>query len=149
MSDQDESKYEEELKEFFENKVNVSDWWKGRDLDWVLQDLVWSVDVNNDEYTPNISITTAAGVIAGKLISRNTYISELANQMFGEESLKIKDDWLQKATPKPGAENHPPQFIHIKDAQVFTGNARIPNDTGVLWRGKLSAVIGFSYSGLE
>jgi hypothetical protein len=40
------------------------------------------------------------------------------------------------------AEKLPPQFIHLKDAVIYTGTREIQD---ALWRGKLSEVSGFSF----
>ncbi|MBV9774376.1 MAG: hypothetical protein JO040_10525, partial [Gemmatimonadetes bacterium] len=37
-----------------------------------------------------------------------------------------------------------PEFIHLADARYVTGNGRVPAQAGMLWRGRLSEVGGFS-----
>lgn len=53
----------------------------------------------------------------------------------GQEKLEAED---------PTAKDAPPNFIHLKQARVFTGADPIPREQGMWWRGRLSEVDGFT-----
>lgn len=152
MSDQDAVDLQKELSDFFNNKMHSIYFSEGMSIDGILQNIVEEANSNPGVYEPSISLTTAAGVVSGTLISMKSFFKESAEEMYlpdqGAEVDKAKQNWISMADEKPGAESLPPQFIHLRDARVFTGNGKIPSNCGVLWRGRLNAVIGFAYSGL-
>ncbi len=53
-----------------------------------------------------------------------------------------EDDAQQSSTP--------PQFIHLIDSRCFSpGGQPLPSNRGVLWRGKVNAVSGFTLGSLS
>ena len=127
-------------------------------VDCFLQSLV---SIVNDE-SASIPITLSVGVllISGDMIGGKTYFDEFARQFKDgfkninsetastiEEAFKRLGDVydpIQKESQE-GDIISKPRLIHIKDAQIYqSGASPLPSKKGVLWRGRLEAVDGFS-----
>jgi hypothetical protein len=127
-------------------------------VDWFLQSLVSIVN----EESANIPITLSVGglLISVEMIGGKTYFNEFARQFKDgfrdissktaasiEESFKRLGDVydpIQKESqgnaPRPN-----PHLVHLRDAQIYdSGGSPSPTEKGVLWRGRLEAVDGFS-----
>ena len=129
-----------------------------RPVDCFLQSLV---EIVNDE-SANIPITLSVGglLISGDMIGGKTYFDEFALQFkdgFRDISSETAStievtfkrlgdvyDTIQKESQGSGAMPKP-YIIHLKDAQIYqSGAGPPPSEKGVLWRGRLEAVDGFS-----
>jgi hypothetical protein len=127
-------------------------------VDYFLQSLV---SIVNDE-SASIPITLSVGglLISGDMIGGKTYFDEFARQFkdgfkhinsetasTSEEAFKRLGDMydpIQKES-QGGALISKPRLIHLKDAQIYqSGASPGPSEKGVLWRGRLEAVDGFS-----
>jgi hypothetical protein len=129
--------------------------WDGRQTDWLLQ---WFTKfVNNTQLQIGITLTVGGNLISGTLISHQTYFEQLAldfstpfGGLEGVEPSEVRD-MLLAFSPEPPAEGESEtafQFLHLKDAKVFS-NADLPiAASGVLWRGKIAAVDGFNLGSL-
>jgi len=132
------------------------------DRDWFLQDLI---RIANSGLEISITIVAEGAIVSGILISGKNYfheigaeigkvktspgISDLLQTIGGQWAANgaryvkpedASDDW---APPEPG-------YIHLRDARIYApGQGGIPSNRGVLWRGKLNAVSGFSIGGLD
>jgi hypothetical protein len=132
-------------------------------VDCFLQSLV---SIVNDE-SASIPITLSVGsiLISGDMIGGKTYFDEFARQFKDgfkninsetastiEEAFKRLGDVydpIQKEFQE-GAIISKPRLIHIKDAQIYqSGASPLPSKKGVLWRGRLEAVDGFSLGKLS
>lgn len=117
-------------------------------VDWYLQSIVNLADYAGLEM--DITLTVSGSEISGKLIGGKKYFTTFAEQMaagWPEEGRQyIRDAFGHHAgNYETGDENSPPaQFIHLEGARFISPNGNIPSDKGMLWRGKLSAVSGFS-----
>lgn len=138
--------YLQELHEFFENKTEVAHKWHGRDLDWFLQRLVqlaqtWQLEVG-------ITLTTPSGLVTGTLISAQKYFKDFAELFAGamppEQADGIREVLTNYGLPKEGSNELQPQYIHLKGAKFMTGDEVIPSNHGVLWRGTITSISGFS-----
>lgn len=119
--------------------------WEGRQVDWFLQETVDVVNESSMEI--GITLTTASGLISGMLISPQTYFKLYAEAYAGAFDSKYREDILKKFLDKGkslGTLRLAPQFIHLRDAFLHNGGNRIPTTTGLLWRGKISSVSGFT-----
>jgi len=132
-------------------------------VDCFLQSLV---SIVNDE-SASIPITVSVGglLISGDMIGGKTYFGEFARQFKDgfkninsetastiEEAFKrlgdVYDPTLKES--QGGAIISSPHIIHLKDAQIYRSGARpAPSEKGVLWRGRLQAVDGFSLGKLS
>jgi hypothetical protein len=127
-------------------------------VDCFLQSLV---SIVNDE-SASIPITLSVGglLICGDMIGGKTYFDEFAHQFkdgfrnISSETASIIEetfkrlgdvyDPIQKES-QGGAIISKPRIIHLKDAQIYqSGPSTAPSEKGVLWRGRLEAVDGFS-----
>lgn len=129
--------------------------WEGRQTDWLLQ---WFTKfVNNTQFQIGITLSVGGNLISGQLISHQSYFEQLAldfsgpfDAIEGVEQSEIKD-LLLAFIPQPVAEEESEtayQFLHLKDAKVYS-NADLPiASNGALWRGKIAAVDGFNLGNL-
>jgi hypothetical protein len=129
----------------------------GQSVDWYLQSLVSTV---NTLETLEIGITLVVGgsVVSGRLVSGKKYFETFAKEFSdpwpGETKEQIRAAFARHADiykiDEKGQENPPPpQFIHLIDARCFYPGSELPNNGGVLWRGKINAVSGFSLGALS
>ena len=96
-------------------------------------------------------------VISGILVGGRTYFEQFEANFaagFSEETVnelapmfdKFKSTYDEPDEEAEAKDSRPlPQLIHMRDAQVYTpGKPPLPAN-GLLWRGRLSEVDGFSY----
>jgi hypothetical protein len=129
-----------------------------RPVDCFLQSLV---EIVNDE-SANIPITLCVGglLISGDMIGGKTYFDEFARQfkdgfrdISSETASTIEEtfkrlgdvyDPIQKES-QGSVVISKPHLIHLRDAQIYQSGAGLPpSEKGVLWRGRLEAVDGFT-----
>jgi len=119
--------------------------------DFLLQHLV-SI-ANSTGLSMGVTLTVGGEVISGQLVGGKEYF-ELLKEAFltstsnvkgvGEAFGEMLDQYSQiySAPPEDGAQ---PSFIHLKQARVFSpGQTPMPSNGGLLWRGRISNVAGFS-----
>jgi hypothetical protein len=139
MSDNVELPAEESLipEEVTDNSVPLSD--------WVLREIVNLANESHMEM--GMTLTTPSGLISGTLISMTSYLDELdkdlGRAMGDASSLRSLFDGVREQLPL--MKNYP-NNLHLKNAIFFLGgNQRIPGNGGVLWRGKISDVTGYTF----
>jgi hypothetical protein len=130
--------------------------WDGRQTDWLLQ---WFVKFSNDmSMEISIVLTIGGNLVAGTLIPHKTYFELLADdfskpfEAFEGDTAKNAKDLILAYIPEPTPEGEVEpacQYIHLKNARVFTGGNGPIATTGVLWRGKIAAVEGFSFGSIS
>jgi hypothetical protein len=122
------------------------------DVDWHLQLLV--EDANDFGVEVPITLFVAGAVVTGILTSGKVYFERFADDFAAgwppEARAQIR---ASMATPgevypllEPGAKSQrkrPAQFIHLRDAQVVLPTRNLPGG-GLLWRGRLTEVAGYS-----
>lgn len=123
---------------------------KSNDCDWFLQSLV---EYANHGLELGLTLTTGAGLVSGTLIGGVEYMdlqkivmAEALGELDRDEFDGIADQWKERYV-RPLAEGEEalaPVFIHLKDAYLVVGDRLVPTSKGMLWRGKLDSVIGFS-----
>lgn len=109
-----------------------------------------------------ITLTVSGMQITGTLVGIKDYYSEYATFMgniFGDEIkqrymemgdinykklLEEEKQELEKGIPSPAS-----NFIHLIDAKFFVSIILVPTGKGLLWRGKLSHIDGFSIGSLS
>lgn len=140
----------ERLKQAFSDSMYVRQEWQGRNIDPLLQRVV---DQTN-KYTSNehqITLTIGGNLVSGVLISGNAYMTLWA-EVFSSEFTNvdgvadsIREDLLSWMVGSEDPEDSlSAQFIHLKQAEVYSSNGRPILSGGSLWRGKLTSVDGFS-----
>jgi hypothetical protein len=101
-----------------------------------------------------VTIVAAGAVITGELIGVRAYFKafgESFGQPFESRNPQAAEDFRRQFA-NMGDEIHGelsddkslPSFYHLRDAQVFAGDKMVPT-YGMLWRGKISEVAGFSF----
>ena len=150
MTESTDKKHIEMLREQFGDDIYTKTKWEGRGADWLVQ---WFANfVNNAEADISIPMTFTVGgsLISGYLISETTYFNQLASDFSGalpEAAKESGRDLIKILQPKQSAhedDNAAEQFVHLRDAKVFTDASKPITAQGVLWRGKISSVEGFS-----
>jgi hypothetical protein len=127
----------------------------GQSVDWYLQRLV-SI-ANASELEVGITLVIGGSVVSGRLIGGRKYFEEFAREFSdawpGDAKDRIRDAFARQGEIySAGSEEDkavPPQFIHLADARCFYPGSQLPNNSGVLWRGKINAVSGFSLGALS
>ncbi len=136
---------------------------KSRTVDWFLQALV---SIVNDE-SAGIPITLSVGglLISGEMIGGKAYFNEFARQFkdgFGDISSKTAAT-IEEAFKRLGDVYDPtqkesrgnayitkPHLVHLRNVQMHhAGGPPLLSEKGVLWRGRLEAVDGFSLGRLS
>lgn len=124
--------------------------------DWFLQSTIENI-VSHGVYI-GVTLTVKGIIVSGMLISGKKYFEELSKDM--KAASRQEDDmsdtlaksWQQYTAiyEKPeGASDDwqplPVGYIHLLNARFYApGQSPIPTNQGILWRGKLSSVDGFS-----
>jgi hypothetical protein len=131
---------------------------EGQGVDWYLQNLVSIVNKGSLEF--GITLFVEGLIVSGKLVGGKKYFETFAQEFAraypgGRETKEM----LQQAfsshaeiyTIRENDEDIPPsQFIHLIDSRCFSpGGKPLPNNRGVLWRGKIKAVSGFNLGSLS
>ena len=118
---------------------------------WFLSDLV---RLANDGLGLAVTLYIEGSVITGVLMSGMDYFAYFSEQ-YAAASREDDDlpDMLRKAmdcykevyadTRRPGPD-WPPQYIHLKAACYISSRGPMPVGHDLVWRGRLSAVSGYS-----
>ncbi|MCX5542594.1 gas vesicle protein [Paraburkholderia sp. CNPSo 3076] len=118
-------------------------------VDWYLQLLVNMANERGVEM--GITLVCGGSVVSGTLISGATYFESFADAFTSawpteDEGRNTMRDALSRPASMYGAGKSDalgPSFIHLKNARVCTPSGSAPNP-GMLWRGRLTEVSGFS-----
>ena len=125
------------------------------DIDWHLQMLV--EDANDFGVEVPITLFVPGAVVAGVLTSGKVYFELFADRFSagwpadGRGRLRESMASPGEAYPRlaPGEKSvrlHPAQFIHLRDARIVDVAGRGPaQGDGLLWRGRLATVAGYSF----
>lgn len=129
-------------------------------VDWFLRVLVSTVNgVEKGGGRLEVPVTLNVGgfLVSGYMVGGNRYFEEFASLLrigladtFGEEgaqSIVAPFREAGRVYDKEGMEDLPEakHFVHLRDTRFFRpGGDPIPTTQGVLWRGRLEAVDGFT-----
>lgn len=153
MTDETTVQKESETPVQFVEVVNSSDWF--------LQSTIENVVSNGVEI--GITFSVNGLIISGILVSGKKYFEELSKTMKAASrqpddiSSALGDAWRQYTSiyeePEDAPEDWRPGpvgYVHLMNARFYSaGQKPIPNNQGVLWRGKLSSVDGFFIGNLS
>jgi hypothetical protein len=133
----------------------------GRGVDWFLQTIV---DYTRNGIEAGITLTLQGQLVSGTIISAARYHDLFADQFasaFPEDQRASMAETMRGYKRMYGAAAEPgdateeeqadvplPNYIHLRDATIWTGSGRFPSPPG-LWRGKAAAVAGFSLGTLS
>lgn len=105
------------------------------------------------EFSFGITLTTKGGVISGTLISTKEFFDRFSNAFAGawpggpNEAIRSGfAAWGEhRGSELAVAEGGDDPFIHLKNARFVDGSGAVPSGAeGILWRGKLEEVVGFT-----
>lgn len=143
--------------EFVADPVKLVYGIQGTAIDSHLQHLVRMVNNAETDFSFGITLFTSAGVVTGSLISRKKYFEKFGqsfksgfDQSFPDTDWQyIADSFAAKGTegddlPEGDEYECPPQFVHLDGASLLSGDGSLIMKSGILWRGKLQAVTGFT-----
>ncbi len=124
------------------------------DSDLFLMTLVELVNLASLEMS--ITLFVQGTIISGMLIGEKPYFEAFNNQLkasgFAPDEGEAIDLLIQKFSSSSTnssdnliEEDQPinREFIHIKNAKIYSGNGLIPSTIELYWRGRLSRVDGF------
>lgn len=122
---------------------------QGKQIDWLLQFLVKFVVTTPVEI--GITLSVGGNLVSGQLISHDAYFKQLAEDMAAplapfdggvDESMK---QIILSFTPGESADETTAfHFIHLKDCKTYSSDQSPICADGVLWRGKIASVDGFT-----
>lgn len=123
----------------------------GPPADWFLQTLVSMVNDNDMEISATLFL--GGSIVSGLLISGNKYFAIFGDEFsdsfpgLDPESKKTMSDSFARHgaiyTDPELKSDELPNYVHMRDAHTYTGESEVPQNRGVLWRGRLSEVGGF------
>lgn len=134
----------------FEDLGYLKEEWEGRQTDWLLQ---WLVKFsNNVGVTIGITLSIGGTLVSGELVSHKIYFDQFSEDFSSAfkkyegvdtEELKVG---IQNFNREPAEDQPQPalQYLHLKNARVYTSSATPVIGKGQLWRGKISSVDGFT-----
>lgn len=137
-----------------EDTPNIFDQAEG--VDWFLANLVGYADANG--LRQGLTLTVGGTIVTGMLIGGRVYFDELKKQMAAsgrgeapESAANIlAEEYGRYADIYPlpdgstGAWEAKPVYIHLKDACFIDMRGNKLPSNGMLWRGKLAHVSGFT-----
>lgn len=129
--------------------------------DWFLTQMIETVINRGVEI--GVTLTVGGSVVSGMLISGKTYFEELgelltgASKAEGDVASALGEAWPAYAQlyEKPeGAGDDwiepPATYIHLRNAYyLMPGSGSLPGKPGMLWRGRISSVDGFSIGNIN
>ena len=142
--------------EFLSDPVQLVYGVQGTAVDSHLQQLVRMVNNAETDFNFGITLFTTAGVLTGQLISKKKYFRLFGESFKGGLHQAFPDaDWQNIADSyaaigtegddlPEGKYECPPQFIHLEGARLLGGDGGLIIKGGMLWRGKLQSVSGFT-----
>jgi hypothetical protein len=121
--------------------------------DWYLQRLVSLVEdpsMTKHKMSFAVTLLTNGALVSGQLIGAREYFElfdkEWVAALHLPEGKSLFGTFIDEIYP----ENERPdalerRYIHLKGARMFFGTQQVPSgDEGVLWRGRLAAIAGFT-----
>jgi hypothetical protein len=146
---------DEEKKQFSPEEITLAR--DGQSVDWYLQNLVALVNDTPIEF--GITLFVGGVTISGQLVSGKKYFETFAKEFSdaypgsAETQENLRQAFASHAAiydRKDGDEvAPPPHFIHLINCRCFSPGGVLPSNRGVLWRGKINAVSGFSLGTLS
>jgi len=127
----------------------------GTSIDWFLQRLVDIVNGSDLEF--GVTLIVGGSIVSGRMVGGKKYFETFAKEFSdafpGDARERIYESFAQHggiySQPNDENEGAPPQFIHLIDSYCFFPENQVPSNRGVLWRGKINAVSGFSLGQLS
>jgi uncharacterized protein with NRDE domain len=119
--------------------------------DYFLQSLVTIVNLSDSKIP--ITIHTSGFLVSGYLIGGRNYFEQFADDFTNlasteEQANLLKDAILENtklySEERIDSSNQLPTFIHLSTAKFYDASGNSIPAPGMLWRGRISQVIGFT-----
>lgn len=140
-----------------DERPNFLDQGEGRD--WMLAWIIGHAEVFGVEF--GVTLSVGGSLIAGTVIGGRKYLEQLADdvrkatgttQDFAEQLGNNFSQW-SGLYPEPNGGTSilelKPAYIHLKDARVIQSNGNHLPRNGMLWRGKVKSVDGFTLGHMQ
>jgi hypothetical protein len=103
--------------------------------------------VNSHDLSFGITLVVGGGVVTGTLISSKSFFEGFADSIAtawpGGPNEDVREGFAQWGQPETATLHE--DFIHLKDARYVSGKDIVPSTgIGMLWRGSVDSVNGFS-----
>lgn len=149
MSDENNVSTGQELLNQLSDPVIERTEWSGRQTDWLLQ---WFVQfVAKSKIEIEITLSVGGSMITGNLVGPQSYFEQLAEDLsapfaaLGDQTAgNIKNVILGFKPEDPNDDDPAFQYIHLKDCTTYADVNSSTVSGGVLWRGKIASVDGFT-----
>jgi len=149
MSDVDQAQHSQPSPNQSHDDVIAQIKWQGKQIDWLLQ---WLVKfVANTKVELGVTLTVGGNLVSGHLISHDSYFEQLAEDIskpftqFANGTDESMKEMILSFKPGDSSEDTPAfHFIHLKDCRTYSSDGNPVCEAGVLWRGRIAAVDGFT-----
>jgi len=136
-----------------DNEIDSKLIYDGVSVDWFLQHL--SELTNASDLELGITLQVSGQTITGTMIGGKKYFKLFAESFSDawpfedkKERKEIREAFEANGKIYEGKGDDEPrrstQYIHLADARIFEGGRQVPHSEGMLWRGKVNSVSGFS-----
>lgn len=100
---------------------------------------------HKDGFELGITVNVPGGTVTGIMIGPRAWLRILGASGEGpaHEFLRSLAGGMNEILENAGAEVTT-QFLHLRDAQYVSGGRFTPTNAGLLWRGRLGEITGFS-----
>lgn len=98
----------------------------------------------------DVTLTVGGTLISGKMVGKKQYfegVVEKAAESIGGDTATSLFKLFAGIASEPHADELKPDFIHLKNAKILKGDGTFIAD--IWWRGRLSAIDGFSFGSLN
>ena len=125
----------------------------GPAVDPVLQAFC-NVARRNDDFDLQITLWVAGGVLTGTMVNFKRWMTEVGEvpTVGGDPGFfkQMADIILDGLDDEADEKSRPPaRFINLVDARGVQASGLFPTNNGMLWRGRLSEVSGWSLGGMS
>lgn len=118
----------------------------GPAVDIILDILVSFANTSSGEFSMTLNVP--GGVVSGNVIGISEWLERVATLLephsddFAGAFRHIKDDHAERTRDDDGPA---PKFIHLDGAHWIDSSGTTPEGDGVLWRGRISDIAGWSF----
>lgn len=114
--------------------------------------------VNTDDLTMTITLAIKGVVVTGKLVSRDDWLTAMEAQLEGPakglaQGLRAGLDGADLTPTGQVDPDAPPQptyrWLHLINARYSFGDHLVPSRPGMVWRGRLTDVSGWSLGSFQ
>lgn len=112
------------------------------DTDWLIASQIDMVEISKAEEPLHVTLFLPGTIITGAIISAEEYMNRNGLNALWEMLNPSKNE-------RVAFERR--EYIHLKDARFFLNANELTStvQSGILWRGKLSSVVGFCFGAVS